>query len=292
MNTGWIKINRGLLDWEWFDEPEMVHAWLYILLTANTEEKKWKGITVQRGQLVITVAGLAARLGISVKKMRIILDRLISTGELGKETANKYTILTICKYDVYQANETPEGQTNGEQRANKGQTKGIDLRIKEYKKESITKVIDEKEKNTPLSPDELAIAASAVTDEDLDRWHRDSGAEKEVPPDPPKKKAKPKVLYAECVRLTLEEYAKLVNQHGEDLTNKFIGKLNSYKLAHGKKYASDYGAILNWVVPQVIKDENEASKSKPRSNGQHNNNSTGNAEPQEAVERDYESSMF
>lgn len=56
------------------------------------------------------------------------------------------------------------------------------------------------------------------------------------------------------VLLSENEYNKLINQYGEEFTHKCIEKLNNYKGANGKKYKSDYLAILNWVITQCIKD--------------------------------------
>ena len=51
--------------------------------------------------------------------------------------------------------------------------------------------------------------------------------------------------------MTEEEYKKLVEQHGEESVRKMINVLDNYKGAHGKKYKSDYRAILTWVVDKV-----------------------------------------
>lgn len=67
------------------------------------------------------------------------------------------------------------------------------------------------------------------------------------------KKGKPpeKTKYADFVRLTKEEHEKLVKDYGKLFTDACIQKLNIYKGANGKKYKSDYMAILNWVVRSV-----------------------------------------
>lgn len=54
--------------------------------------------------------------------------------------------------------------------------------------------------------------------------------------------------YADFVFLTESEYKKLVTSYGDSETGKMIEKLSNYKGAKGKKYKSDYRAILNWVV--------------------------------------------
>jgi hypothetical protein len=59
------------------------------------------------------------------------------------------------------------------------------------------------------------------------------------------------IQYAEYVKMKESERKKLVEEYGEDLTKKMIQVLDNYKGANGKKYKSDYRAILNWVVDRV-----------------------------------------
>jgi hypothetical protein len=69
-----------------------------------------------------------------------------------------------------------------------------------------------------------------------------------------------KVKYAEIVYMTEEEHGKLVKQHGEDAVKRMVEILDNYKGANGKKYDSDYRAILSWVVERY-KQEVERGKS-------------------------------
>ena len=57
-----------------------------------------------------------------------------------------------------------------------------------------------------------------------------------------------KYKYADYVTLTRDEYAKLADQYTEDAAKRMIQILNNYKGSSGKRYKSDYMAILNWVV--------------------------------------------
>lgn len=78
----------------------------------------------------------------------------------------------------------------------------------------------------------------------------------EIPDTPPpltpeqaEKAAKAKKYkYAEFVTLTRDEYAKLCAEYSEDGAKRLIEILDNYKGAKGKRYKSDYRAILNWVV--------------------------------------------
>jgi hypothetical protein len=59
---------------------------------------------------------------------------------------------------------------------------------------------------------------------------------------------KTKNEYAPLVTLTDDEHCKLTEQHGAEAVKWIYEKLSSYKLANGKTYKSDYGAINTWVV--------------------------------------------
>ena len=138
---GWIKIHRKLLDWEWYDDGNVVRVFLHLLLTANFEPKNWHGITIERGQVATSVLNLANQVHLSPKQVRTALEKLKNTNEIDTQTANKYTLITICKYDNYQSLESGKGQTNGNQMANEGQTNGNQMATtKEIKN-------DNKEKN-------------------------------------------------------------------------------------------------------------------------------------------------
>lgn len=143
----WIKIDRRLLDWEWFSGENMLKAWIWLLLSANYEDKRWNGITIRRGQMVLSLSRMADSLGISVQQARTILMRLKSTGEITSESTNRYTIVTISKYDTYQESDKvgvefeqqAEQQSNNKQSTSQATTTKEYKEIKNIKKESIEK---------------------------------------------------------------------------------------------------------------------------------------------------------
>lgn len=80
---------------------------------------------------------------------------------------------------------------------------------------------------------------------------KNKGGRKTAATKPPKPEKK---HYAEFVTMTEAEYQKLVEAHGEEKTKLFIQCLDNYKGSSGKKYASDYRTILNWVIDRVNED--------------------------------------
>lgn len=76
-----------------------------------------------------------------------------------------------------------------------------------------------------------------------------------------------KIEYAEHVRMTEEEYHKLIAEYGETETAAFIDRLNTYKGSTGKKYKSDYMTMHSWVIKAVIKESKQPQRTNGKSNG-------------------------
>lgn len=100
--------------------------------------------------------------------------------------------------------------------------------------------------------------------------------EKEQEKDKEKEKEK-KILVAACVEMFPEQYQKLKDDFGDEITQLAIDKLSQYKMSSGKTYKSDYHTLLNWVIEQVagkdkamvraekkLKDEQESARIKRR----------------------------
>jgi hypothetical protein len=89
------------------------------------------------------------------------------------------------------------------------------------------------------------------TDSDNDN---DSDKDNDIDIDIDSEKKEKKIKYSAFISLLPSEYEKLISEHGEKNTKTFIEILNNYKGATGKKYKSDYLAILNWVVDKAKKE--------------------------------------
>lgn len=126
-DPGFIVINRNILDWEWFTDPNTLLVFMYLLLKANWKDKTWGKRKIKRGQLVTSLAKIAEETGLSVKSVRTALAHLEQTNQVANLSTPQYRIITIKNYDKYQkvANKTAkQGQSNGKQTANEGQTGG------------------------------------------------------------------------------------------------------------------------------------------------------------------------
>lgn len=153
--SGWIKLHRSLLDWEWYNDCNVVYTFVHLLLEANWEDKKWRGMIIPRGSLVTSVAKLAESLKLTIQQTRTVLNKLKSTNNITIKTTNGYSLITIVNYDLHQncgdeiTNEITSKKTNEQQTNNKPSNKRITT-TKESKNQEYNIY-----NNTPLTPQEV-----------------------------------------------------------------------------------------------------------------------------------------
>jgi len=201
---GWIKLHRKLLDNPIFTKEGLLQLFIYCLLKANHEEARIifnnKEEIIGVGQFITGREVLSKDLNVKESTIYKRLKNLEKLGILNIKSNNKFSLVTIVNYTMYQIEESESNSKSN----NKVTTK---------EQQSNTNKNDKNDKNEK------------------------------------------KNIYAEYVYLKESEYKKLIDEHGEMLVKKFIETLNNYKGANGKKYKSDYLAILNWVVDKVKKNE-------------------------------------
>lgn len=105
---GYIKLFRKLREWEWYGEPSMLTIWVHLLLSANWDDTEWRGAVIPRGTFVTSLSSLATETGLSVSQIRLCLKRLKASGQIAIQASNKYTLITICKYEEYQVTQQEE----------------------------------------------------------------------------------------------------------------------------------------------------------------------------------------
>ena len=102
LDTGFVKIYRSLLSWEWYDDINTKTVFLHLLLTVSIADSQWHGITIQRGSRVSSYAILAKETRLSVDKVRTAISHLESTGEITRYKYPKYTVFAINNYSKFQ----------------------------------------------------------------------------------------------------------------------------------------------------------------------------------------------
>lgn len=135
MNDGnYIKINRSILEWEWYKDQNTKDLFLHMLIKANWKEGKFQGTTVPRGSFVSSISKLSTEISLSERQIRTAISHLKMTGEVTSRTTNKFTVFTVLNYDLYQTNDKQnDNQPTSERQADDKQTTTIEEGKKEKK---------------------------------------------------------------------------------------------------------------------------------------------------------------
>ena len=108
----YLKLYYKLLDWEWYTNANVMRLFIHCLLKANVKQKKWQGITIERGSFITSYNHLAIELNLSTQQVRTALDKLESTGEITRRiTRNQQgsnTMIVIKNYNEYQSSNTQD----------------------------------------------------------------------------------------------------------------------------------------------------------------------------------------
>lgn len=108
--SDWIKVHRRLLDSDVFANPDTLKIWVWLLLRAHYKDKivslktgrGYEDVMVKRGKVLFGRNKAAEKLEISASAIVRHLKKLEDLGKIKIKANNHYSIITICKYDIYQ----------------------------------------------------------------------------------------------------------------------------------------------------------------------------------------------
>lgn len=145
MQGDYVKLNRNILNWEWWSDIKTCRLFIYCLLKANWKDAKFRGTDVKRGSFVSSVAKMSCETQLSEREIRTALNHLKSTGEVTSKSTSRYTIFTVVNYDLYQESDkqTDRQETNKRQTKDKQETT-----IEERKNNKNNKKESKEKKNT------------------------------------------------------------------------------------------------------------------------------------------------
>lgn len=115
MNEGHIKIFRKMLDWEWYNDNNTKILFLHCLLRANWKEQKFQGIIIPRGSFITSLNHLAKETGLTIRQVRVSLEKLKMTNELTSIVTSKWQMINIVKYNDYQDYDFKNDKQNDKQ---------------------------------------------------------------------------------------------------------------------------------------------------------------------------------
>ena len=155
--TGYIKLHRQILDWDWYGDINTKIVFIHLLLTVNYKPKRWHGIVIDRGQRVASLADLADETGLTIRQIRTALEHLKTTGEVTKTMTSTATgqapLITVENYTLYQDGDSESDKgfdKQSDKQSDKGATTTKERKNKEIRNRESTRARarDEKSKKS------------------------------------------------------------------------------------------------------------------------------------------------
>jgi len=113
--SGWVKIHRQILEWEWYDDINTCRLFFHLLIKVNHKERNYKGKVVSVGETLTGLDKLSCETNLSVQQIRTSLNKLKSTNEITINSTSQGTVIKVVNYGKYQvatSEPTDEQQTN------------------------------------------------------------------------------------------------------------------------------------------------------------------------------------
>jgi len=176
--TGWVKIHRALCENKiWTEKPfSRGQAWVDMILLANHKpgliRKRGVRVDVKRGQVGVSIKGLADRWGWSRGKVRRFILELEMEHQIEHQNSNVTTLITIINYDKYQ----DDGHQNGQQTDSKRTANGHKQECKEGKEDFVVENDDQANEISLLAEKLKSIVTSQkkinVTGSKFNGWKK------------------------------------------------------------------------------------------------------------------------
>ena len=155
LDGGFIKIDRGILDWEWYSDINTTRLFIHLILKANWKDGRFQGQEIKRGSFVTSYPKLAEETELTVNQVRTSLSKLKSTGEITVKSQSKFSVITVKNYCLYQ----DISQSNHSQITDKPQTNHSQITtIEESKKVRREEIKKRVSKDTPKETPEDIIS--------------------------------------------------------------------------------------------------------------------------------------
>lgn len=97
-----IKLDRGIQNWRWYQNPNTFRVFIHILLNANVESRDFMNATINRGEWATSYARIGESLGLTIQQVRTAISHLKSTQEITVKQQSKFLIISVLNYAKYQ----------------------------------------------------------------------------------------------------------------------------------------------------------------------------------------------
>lgn len=123
----YIKIDRKILEWEWYSNINTCRLFVHMLLKANWKDGKFEGKVIPRGSFISSYPTLERETQLTNREIRTAIEHLKTTGELTVKKTNRYSVFTINNYNLYQVSDSQnDSQETDKRQSNVSLTSAIE----------------------------------------------------------------------------------------------------------------------------------------------------------------------
>ena len=126
--NGYIKLHRKIIYDEIFDNANLLKVWVWCLCKATHRERTvsvgLQTVSLMQGQFVTGRESAAEELGMKPSTAWRYIKKLEKSGNLDIKSNNKFSLVTVEKWDFYQVQSYAGGQQNGQQMDSKWTANG------------------------------------------------------------------------------------------------------------------------------------------------------------------------
>ena len=111
---------------DWLKNQDLWTVWSYCLMKASHKKRTvrigFQKINIEPGQFVFGRKRASEELNLSEWKIRRCIDSLRKSGNVAIKTTNKFSVITIINWELYQGDDNNKNEENRQQTANKPPT--------------------------------------------------------------------------------------------------------------------------------------------------------------------------
>src|SRR5262245_1535454 len=155
---GWLRLWRKLRDSRVFSHPDpwLLKIWIWCLLEAGWKPCWKRGCETPIGAFVTDYSQAATQLNTSRSKVYRTLQTLAEWGQIRLEVKRRFTVVTICNWWTYQAEEVNERnatETQLKRKRNATETQnGVVETVYLFEESGVTAENTPKNESAPLPP--------------------------------------------------------------------------------------------------------------------------------------------
>jgi hypothetical protein len=126
MMDGWYKMHRKIIESPIFNNPNALRMWVWMLAKASHKQCSLmvgnQEVTLMPGEFVFGRAMASAELSIPKSTVYDMLKSIEKMGMIRVKSGNKFSIVTVVNWGIYQGSDNHSSATSRQQTDNKSAT--------------------------------------------------------------------------------------------------------------------------------------------------------------------------